>query len=210
MAVRTQPTLSPGYSAKLTKAMAPSPSSFRKRYISSYETPLSSLSLASSPTLLSRKRYRGTSELIADTKTESDESEDEGTNSKDEEMVSESQQQQTVLAEDTAKDEPLGLDTLAPATTLDEDALLEIGAQLELHGKRVLEETGINMGTLWRLMLALEAWAGYTDTHIGALWQSIYEDQQEIYDLRRQHATNQREIQELTDRIAALEQRTDS
>ncbi|GJT72595.1 hypothetical protein Tco_1031881 [Tanacetum coccineum] len=35
--------------------------------------------------------------------------EDEGTNSKDEDTVLESQQQQTVLAEDTAKDEPLGL-----------------------------------------------------------------------------------------------------
>ncbi|GKB03431.1 hypothetical protein Tco_0831574 [Tanacetum coccineum] len=31
MAVRTQPTLSPSYSAKLTEAMGKSPSSFRKR-----------------------------------------------------------------------------------------------------------------------------------------------------------------------------------
>ncbi|GJT72596.1 hypothetical protein Tco_1031882 [Tanacetum coccineum] len=67
--------------------------------------------------------------------------------------------------------------------------------------ERVLEETRINMGTLWRLMLALEAWAGYTDTQIGALWQSIYQDQREIYDLRRQHVTYQREMQELMDRM---------
>ncbi|GJT86004.1 hypothetical protein Tco_1067721 [Tanacetum coccineum] len=70
------PTLSPGYSAKLTEKMALSPPSFRKRYKSSYETPSSSSSssLASSPTLPSWKRYRGTSELIVDTKTESDKS----------------------------------------------------------------------------------------------------------------------------------------
>ncbi|GKA95348.1 hypothetical protein Tco_0817386 [Tanacetum coccineum] len=42
MAVRTQSTLSLGYSAKLTKAMSLSPSSFRKRYKSFYETPSSS------------------------------------------------------------------------------------------------------------------------------------------------------------------------
>nr|GEX77687.1 hypothetical protein [Tanacetum cinerariifolium] len=57
-----------------------------------------------------------TSELIVDTKTESDESEDEGTNSedegthsKDDEAASEDQQKQAVSAEDAAKDETLGL-----------------------------------------------------------------------------------------------------
>ncbi|GKE59296.1 hypothetical protein Tco_1498481, partial [Tanacetum coccineum] len=48
MVVRTQPTLSPGYSAKLTEEMALSPPSFRKRYRSSYETPSSSSSSSSS------------------------------------------------------------------------------------------------------------------------------------------------------------------
>ncbi|GKG40574.1 hypothetical protein Tco_0467351, partial [Tanacetum coccineum] len=61
------PTLSPDYSAKLTEAIALSPSSFRKRYRSSYEAPLSSSSLASSPTLPLQKRYRGTSKPIPDT-----------------------------------------------------------------------------------------------------------------------------------------------
>ncbi|GJW60056.1 hypothetical protein Tco_0109391 [Tanacetum coccineum] len=89
--------------------MTLSPSSFCKRYRSSYETPSSSSSPASSPTLPSWKRYRGTSELIEDTKIESDESEDEGTDSEDEETSSESQQQQDIPAEDIVKDEPLGL-----------------------------------------------------------------------------------------------------
>ncbi|GJV11830.1 hypothetical protein Tco_1353371 [Tanacetum coccineum] len=109
MAVRTQPTLSPGYSVKLTGAMALSYSLFWKRLRSSYETPLSSLSLASSPTLPPRKRYRGTFELIADTETKSNESEDKGTNSKSEEAALKDQSHQAVPTEDTTKDEPLGL-----------------------------------------------------------------------------------------------------
>nr|GEW62657.1 hypothetical protein [Tanacetum cinerariifolium] len=66
-------------SAKVIEAMVLSPSLFRKRYRSSYETHSSSASPALSPTLPIRKRYRGTSESILDTKTEEDESEAEGT-----------------------------------------------------------------------------------------------------------------------------------
>ncbi|GJZ66466.1 hypothetical protein Tco_0623162 [Tanacetum coccineum] len=54
MAVHTQPTLSPGMSARIAEAAALSPSSFRKRYRSPYEIP----SPPSSPTLPIRKRYR--------------------------------------------------------------------------------------------------------------------------------------------------------
>nr|GEV28873.1 hypothetical protein [Tanacetum cinerariifolium] len=54
-----------------TEAMALSDLAFCKRYRSSYETPLPSL------TLLVRKRYRGTSELILDTNSEGDELGDE-------------------------------------------------------------------------------------------------------------------------------------
>ncbi|GJY60179.1 hypothetical protein Tco_0460836 [Tanacetum coccineum] len=66
MAVRTQPTLSSGMSARITEAIALSLSSFHKRYRSSYET-------SSSLTLPVRKRYRGTSKLILDTNSERDE-----------------------------------------------------------------------------------------------------------------------------------------
>ncbi|GKA31501.1 hypothetical protein Tco_0717806, partial [Tanacetum coccineum] len=105
MVVRTQPTLSPGYSAKLAEAMALSPSSFRKRYRSSYETPSSSSSPTSSPAIPLRKIYRGTSKLMEDTKTEGTKSEDEDTDSKDEETAPEGQQPHAILTED----EPLGL-----------------------------------------------------------------------------------------------------
>ncbi|GKE64095.1 hypothetical protein Tco_1518256, partial [Tanacetum coccineum] len=50
MAVRTQPTLSPGMSVRIAEAASLSPSSFCKRYRSSYKTPSSS----SSPTLPTR------------------------------------------------------------------------------------------------------------------------------------------------------------
>nr|GEW40956.1 hypothetical protein [Tanacetum cinerariifolium] len=134
-------------------------------------------------------RKRGTSELIADTETERTESEDEDIKSEDQETTSEGQQQQAIPAEDTAEDEPLGLGYTLRS--------LERG-----H-----EDTGITIGTLWRLILAPKAWAGHTDR--GALWQARYEDRREIYDLRRQHTADQREMQELKDRITILEQMMD-
>ncbi|GJY97896.1 hypothetical protein Tco_0514806 [Tanacetum coccineum] len=64
MAMRTQPTMSLGFSARVTEAMTLSPLSFRKR-------------------------YRGTSEPILDTETKGDESEAEGTGSESEESEDE-------------------------------------------------------------------------------------------------------------------------
>ncbi|GKA44184.1 hypothetical protein Tco_0736908 [Tanacetum coccineum] len=120
MVMHTQPILSLGISARVTEAASLSPSSFRKRYRSFYETPSSSPSPASSLTLPIRKRYQGTYEPILDTETEDDESEaegiglgseeleDEGPGSEGKEAASE-QQQQAVPVEDTTTDEPLGL-----------------------------------------------------------------------------------------------------
>ncbi|GKB97499.1 hypothetical protein Tco_0983636 [Tanacetum coccineum] len=82
MVVRTQPTLSPGMSARIMEATTLSSSSFHKRYRSSYETLSPSLSL----TLPIRKRYRGTSELILDIEIEdeSSDSDAEGEGSEEE------------------------------------------------------------------------------------------------------------------------------
>ncbi|GKA85380.1 reverse transcriptase domain-containing protein [Tanacetum coccineum] len=107
MAMRTQPTLSLGLLDILNKVMALSPSSFHKGYRSSYETPLSSSS-SSSSTIPSQKRYHSTFELIADTETESDESEEEGTDSESKEATSEDQQE-AVPTKDIVEDEPSGL-----------------------------------------------------------------------------------------------------
>nr|GFA76524.1 hypothetical protein [Tanacetum cinerariifolium] len=126
-------------SARIAEAAALSPSSFRKRYRSSYEIPSPSSSL----TLPVRKRHMGTSELIKDNEGESSElnyaregSEDESSDSDgeregnglddegqgldDEGQVLEDEgpgmqeatpegQQQAVLVIDTAASEPLGL-----------------------------------------------------------------------------------------------------
>nr|GEV90230.1 hypothetical protein [Tanacetum cinerariifolium] len=101
---------------------------------------------------------------------------------------------------------PSSIASPAPAATLGKSVLLEIGAQLDLHRsilhtqtvavrkeihshrfrlrslERGHEETRITIGTLRRLILALEPWAGYTDTQRGSLWHAIYEDQREICD----------------------------
>ncbi|GKC98803.1 hypothetical protein Tco_1169078, partial [Tanacetum coccineum] len=93
MAVRTQPTLSRGISARVTEAMA-----YHHHHF-----------------------VRSTSEPILDTETEGDESEAKGTGSESEESEGEGpdsegeeaayedQQQQAIPVEDTAADEPLGL-----------------------------------------------------------------------------------------------------
>ncbi|GJZ89864.1 hypothetical protein Tco_0661791, partial [Tanacetum coccineum] len=342
MAVRTQPTLSLGMSARIAKAAALSPSSFCKRYRSSYETPLPSSSL----TLPIRKRYRGTSELLEDTEdkslyldTKREGSEDEGYGSKEEGPSSEEEeeaapegQQQAVSAKDTVVDEPLGLGygalrchelvvgegempntfeipedgmvytdiltyvpPVAPVQTppspewssgslpvspsspvvptpvaslvttpvatiaIDEDEFLEVGAQLELHGsilhdhiqlldalpptlfegydrdlkelytssgavrdeifsqryrfrslEREQERATMTFNAIWRLILALEAWAGQTDTQRAALWYAIYDTQRENHDLRMQIAEERRERLELTNHVARMERRQES
>nr|GEW37505.1 hypothetical protein [Tanacetum cinerariifolium] len=96
MAVRTQPTLSPGMSSRIAKATPLSPSSFHKRYRSFYEIP----SPSSSSTLPIRKRYR---------ENEGPGSEDEGLGSEEEEEAAPEGQQEAVLTEVTIVDEPLGL-----------------------------------------------------------------------------------------------------
>ncbi|GKE11195.1 hypothetical protein Tco_1414746 [Tanacetum coccineum] len=87
LTVHTQPAMSPGLLARVIEAMTLSPLTFRKRYRSSYEMP----SPSSCPTLPIRKRYRGTSELVEDTRdessyanTEREGSGDESPSSKDE------------------------------------------------------------------------------------------------------------------------------
>ncbi|GKB32682.1 hypothetical protein Tco_0872083 [Tanacetum coccineum] len=110
MAVRTQPTLSLGISARIAEASALSPSSFCKRYRSSYET-----SSSSTLTLPGRKRYRDDdreSQGLGDEDhglgDESQGLKDEGFGLEEEEVVPEGQQQAVQVME-TAASEPLRL-----------------------------------------------------------------------------------------------------
>ncbi|GKB75128.1 hypothetical protein Tco_0936540, partial [Tanacetum coccineum] len=92
MVVRTRPTMSPGLSSRVIEAITLLPSSFRKRYISSYKTPSSSL--ASLLTLPIWKRTRGP-------------------NLEGEEAAPKRQQQQAAPVEVTTTDRPLGLGYVA-------------------------------------------------------------------------------------------------
>ncbi|GKC17914.1 hypothetical protein Tco_1014696, partial [Tanacetum coccineum] len=90
MDVCVPPVMSLGLSASMAEVTAMSDSTFRKRFRSSYE----SLPSSSPPDLLSRKHYRGTSELVEDDEEEDEEmeessdsdsvSEDEGPTAEDE------------------------------------------------------------------------------------------------------------------------------
>ncbi|GKA45326.1 hypothetical protein Tco_0738122 [Tanacetum coccineum] len=153
--------------------------------ISFYET-----SSSSPPALPIRKRYRGTSKLVEDTEDENSDSgtereslegeghalEDEGPGSEDEgpgtyeeeEEATLEGQQQLVPLVDITTDEPLGLgyralrrhklalrEGLVPST-------FEVG-QISRSLEREQERAMVTFSAIWRLLLALEAWAGQTD-----------------------------------------------
>nr|GFB12837.1 hypothetical protein [Tanacetum cinerariifolium] len=71
------PVMSPGLSAGMAKVAAMSYSTFRKMFRSSYDS-------LPSPTLLIRKKYRGTSDLILATYSEEDEEVEESSDSNSE------------------------------------------------------------------------------------------------------------------------------
>ncbi|GJS96122.1 hypothetical protein Tco_0803090, partial [Tanacetum coccineum] len=119
IAMLTQPTLSPGLSARIAETTAFSPSFFRKRYRSSYETPSPSSSL----TLLAWKKYRDDEResqgLDDESQGKDDESQglndegqglkDEGPGMEEEEEAAREGQQQAVSVDDITTSEPLDL-----------------------------------------------------------------------------------------------------
>ncbi|GKD82649.1 hypothetical protein Tco_1349488, partial [Tanacetum coccineum] len=104
MAVRVPRTMSPGLSAGMAKVAAMSESTFRKRFRSFYESSPS----VSPPDLPSRKRYRGTSELVEDSEEDDNEEDEEIEDSMDSDSVSRDREDEGPTAEDedpAAKDE---------------------------------------------------------------------------------------------------------
>ncbi|GJY25791.1 hypothetical protein Tco_0400517 [Tanacetum coccineum] len=93
----------PGHVSPNSGGVALSLSSFCKRYRSSYET----LSPSPSSTLPVRKRYRGTSQLIEDTKGESSKPDSEREGSEDESLDSDDEREGYGL-DDEAVSKPLG------------------------------------------------------------------------------------------------------
>ncbi|GJX87039.1 hypothetical protein Tco_0337813 [Tanacetum coccineum] len=109
MAVRVPHAMSSGLSASMKEVAAMSESALCKRFRSSYESSPS----VSPPDLPSRKRYRGTSELVKDSKEEDEEIEE----SIDSDSVSEDAEDEGSTAEDedpAAEDEGLTAGVEAP------------------------------------------------------------------------------------------------
>ncbi|GJZ49022.1 hypothetical protein Tco_0603212 [Tanacetum coccineum] len=96
MAVRVPHAMSSGLSADMAEVAAMSESTFRKRFWSSYESSPS----VSPPDLPSRKRYRGTSELVEDSEEDDDEEDEEIKESLDLDSVSEDAKDEGPTAED--------------------------------------------------------------------------------------------------------------
>ncbi|GJU73649.1 hypothetical protein Tco_1265054 [Tanacetum coccineum] len=133
MAVRVPPAMSPGLSASMAEVAAMSESAFRKRFRSSYESSPSS----SPPDLPSRKRYRGTSELVED----DDEEDEEIEESLDSDSVSEDAEDEGPTAED--EDPATGDEGLA---TRDEGPNIGVESHgLDVEGQS-LESDGLGLG----------------------------------------------------------------
>ncbi|GJU25971.1 hypothetical protein Tco_1164592 [Tanacetum coccineum] len=142
MTMRAQPVMSPGHSARVTKAMALSDLDFCKRYRSSYETPSSSSSLA----LPVRKRYKGTSELILDTDSDEDEQGDEDSDEDREDKSLDTDDKREGL-----DDEDHGLDD--EGHSLDEEGLSLEGSEEEAvhEGQQqasLIVETAVGSGSV--------------------------------------------------------------
>ncbi|GJW86194.1 hypothetical protein Tco_0161534 [Tanacetum coccineum] len=96
MAVRVPHAMSSSLSVDMVEVAAMSESAFRKRFRSSYE----SFPSVSPPDLPSRKRYRGTSELLEDSEEEDYEEDEEIEESVDSDSVSEDAEDEGPTAED--------------------------------------------------------------------------------------------------------------
>ncbi|GJW13614.1 hypothetical protein Tco_0017747 [Tanacetum coccineum] len=142
-----QPAMSPGHSARVAEAMALLDSTFRKRYRSSYETPSPSSSL----TLLVRKRYRGTSELILDNDSEWDElgDKDHGLNDESQGLEDEglSLEEEEVIPEAVGEDQ-------APST-------FEVGQS----SRSVPKQQGAERVSAFR-QLTLDTWVDPKDSRV--------------------------------------------
>ncbi|GJR94054.1 hypothetical protein Tco_0266228 [Tanacetum coccineum] len=139
MAARVLPAISSGLSASMAEVAAMSESTFCKRFRSSYESS-SSLSPLNLP---SRKRYRGTSELVEDSKEYDDEDDEEIEESMDSDSVSEDAEDEGPTAED--EDPAAGYEALTtgvegPGIDDESYSLYDEGRGVESDGLSLEEE----------------------------------------------------------------------
>ncbi|GKC93521.1 hypothetical protein Tco_1158963, partial [Tanacetum coccineum] len=149
MAVRVPPAMSSGLSASMAGVAAMSESALRKRFRSSYESSPS----VSPPDLPSRKRYRGTSELVEDSEEDDDEEDEEIEESIDFDSVSVDAKDEGPTAEDedpaaedeglTAGVEGLGMDDEGYGLDDESHGIDDEGHSLESDGLGLEEEEAV-------------------------------------------------------------------
>nr|GFA41516.1 hypothetical protein [Tanacetum cinerariifolium] len=71
------------------------------------------------------------------------------------------------------------------------------------------DRTFMMFGALWRLVLALDAWAGCVDTRMTDMSWAEYDDHRLVQDMLLQQTALQRAMQKMRDRVTVLEQEKD-
>ncbi|GJR94053.1 hypothetical protein Tco_0266227 [Tanacetum coccineum] len=150
MVVRVPPAMSSGLSASMAEVAAMSESVFCKRFRSSCESSPS----VSPPDLPSRKRYRGTSELVEDSEKDDDEDDEEIKESMDSDSVSEDVHDEGPTAEDedpatrdeglTARVEGPGMDDESYGLDDESHGMDDVGRGLDDEGHSV-ESDGLGL-----------------------------------------------------------------
>ncbi|GKA94570.1 hypothetical protein Tco_0816608, partial [Tanacetum coccineum] len=78
--------------------------------------------------------------------------------------------------------------TASPATTKTKGFLTELEAQVKIYRFRSIEHeqerVAVTFRVIWRLILALESWAGQTDAQRAPLWHAISDMEGENQELR--------------------------
>ncbi|GKC31739.1 hypothetical protein Tco_1039033 [Tanacetum coccineum] len=163
MAVRVPHAMSSGLSVDIAEVAAMSKSAFCKRFRSSYESSPS----VSPPDLHSRKRYRGTSELVEDSVENDDEEDEEIEESMDSDSVSVDVEDEdpTIEDEDPATEDE-GLTTGVEGPGLDDEGYEEDEEAVPV-GTTMSTPLGLGYGALRRRELALEEGDVYSTFEVG-------------------------------------------
>nr|GEY52029.1 hypothetical protein [Tanacetum cinerariifolium] len=89
--------------------------------------------------------------------------------------------------------------TLTATISVDEDQLIERYKFRSLE--REQGRATMTFKALWRPVLALEAWAGRVNTRLADMSQDMYDDHRLIHDMLVHQAAMQRELQEMRSRV---------
>nr|GEZ62121.1 hypothetical protein [Tanacetum cinerariifolium] len=174
LAMCVPPVMSHCLSAGMAEVAAMSDSVFRKRFRSSYNS-------LPSPTLLVRKRYRGTSELILGIDSEKDEQveksldfvseskdvKDKGPTAEDEDHTAEDEGLAARVEGPNIDDGSYGLDGESHGVDDESHALDDMGYNIDGEGRAVREPLGLGYEALRHRELALEEDHVYSTFEVG-------------------------------------------